>query len=151
MSQSCSSLKKRLKYAVLNESAQRSSRSMFIDPVGIQSVPIAMFTPSRAYSVTRAVSPYSVMFERGDQMRSVLSRAISAMSVASSATPWMNAACGPTMSLGPVRAQRNSLRADCSMPSAMCGVKALYPRVSSVAAGGVPQLIPRSSVPLVSP
>ena len=51
---------------------------MFIEPVGIQSVPSTMRTPRRAATVTTAVSPYSVMFERGDHTRLVPSMRISA-------------------------------------------------------------------------
>ena len=49
---------------------------MFIEPVGIQSVPSVIRTPSSAAVDTCAVSPYSVMFERGDQIRALPAFAI---------------------------------------------------------------------------
>ena len=57
ISQSCSSEKNPSSPMELKLSAQRSSRSRFIEPEGSQSVPSAMETPMRATSVTRAVSP----------------------------------------------------------------------------------------------
>jgi len=45
------------RYLVLYSSAQRSSRDMFIEPEGSQSVPSAICTPRRCATVTCAVSP----------------------------------------------------------------------------------------------
>ncbi len=55
--QRSSSLKNLSKYVWFSESAQRSSRSMFIEPEGSQSVPSEMVTPMRAAIVTCAVLP----------------------------------------------------------------------------------------------
>ena len=47
-----------------------------MEPVGIQSVPSAMLTPTRCAIDTRAVSPYSVMLLRGLQIMLVPAPAI---------------------------------------------------------------------------
>ncbi len=54
---SCQLAKNPPRYVWLKLSAHASSRSRFIEPVGIQSVPSAIRTPSLAAVVTRAVSP----------------------------------------------------------------------------------------------
>src|SRR5688500_9763569 len=97
---SCSSVKWLSKYVLFSESAQRSSRSRFIEPVGIQSVPSAISTPSRAAVVTRAVSPYSVMFERGEQISAVLAAAMAARACGLSPIAWIMAGFGHRKIIG---------------------------------------------------
>src|SRR5579872_2205631 len=57
----------RPKYLVLRESAQASSFSMFIDPVGGQSVAREIGTPATFISVMGSVSPYRLTLDRGAQ------------------------------------------------------------------------------------
>src|SRR5688572_9240980 len=88
-----------------------------------------MGTPDRAYVVTRAVSPYSARFERGDQMSDAPREATVAMSAVVKATPWMRAVVAPTTSCPPLAVldrHANSLRALTSIPSAMCGRYAAF-------------------------
>jgi hypothetical protein len=61
--------------------------------------------------------------ERGDQMRPVCFEAISPMSAACRPMPCTMLVFAVRMSLPPMPPdrQRNSLKADFSMPSAMCG------------------------------
>jgi hypothetical protein len=91
-----------------------------MEPDSSQSVPSAMVTPICRYAGTMAVSPYSERLERGDQMRSVPLVAMVPISSAVTEMPWMIAVCRRRRSLPPlaeVETQRNSLRADSSMPS----------------------------------
>src|SRR6187402_2145174 len=98
---------------------------MFIEPLGIQSVPSAISTPSRAAVVTRAVSPYRVTFERGDQMRAVPAVAIAPRSIGRRPIAWIMAVLarsrsfdtpGAVVSYVAEVSHKNSLRAEASMP-----------------------------------
>jgi hypothetical protein len=114
----------------LKSSAQRSSRSRFIDPVATQSVPRAICTPMRSATVTGAVSPYSVMFERGDQMSAVPACAISAVVGRQEADAVDDRRLRGEQVVGQARRRhvvgsrrgaQELVAATWSMPSAMCG------------------------------
>src|ERR1700690_1441921 len=109
------------KYLELSASAQDSSRSMFIDPVGSQSVPSAIETPAYFISVIGIVSPYRLMFERGAQTTFAPAARMAATSLALVPTACRTAVCDVTSPSAADVPQTISFSAPGLIPSAKCG------------------------------